>query len=76
MKSVENFMSWLITAVRAQIVASFDVSPANTLPGWSFSLMTPGFILISLILFHCLSLDSKVRKELLVDASTKLCLSV
>lgn len=76
MKSVENLISWLITAVMAQIVASLEVSPANTFPGYNFSLITPGFILISLILFHCRSLDSNVRKELFVEASTKLCLSV
>jgi hypothetical protein len=76
MKSVENLISWLMTAVMAQMVASLDASPAKTLPGYSFSLITPGFMLISFILFQERSLDSKVRKELLVDASTKLYLSV
>ncbi len=76
MKSVENLISWLMTAVIAQMVASFDVSPAKTLPGYNFSLITPGFMLISLILFHERSLDSNVKKELLVEASTKLYLSV
>jgi len=58
MKSVENFISWLITDVKAQIVASLEISPANTLLGYSFSLTIPGFILTSVILLNTLPCPS------------------
>lgn len=58
MKSVENLISWLITAIIAQMFASLEASPENTLLGYNFSLIITGFIHISLTLFQTLSLDS------------------